>query len=115
VAPDGTLVAVANWVSESVSLIETQTHSVIETIAVGDEPQRVAFHPDGDRIYVASLDKPELDVIDATTFEVTDPIDTGLSGGSIATSSTSAMGPSRAAQPRSASTSTPSLARTRCG
>ncbi|WP_148588551.1 IPT/TIG domain-containing protein [Streptomyces sp. WAC01526] len=53
--PDGARVYVANRGSNTVSVIDTATNTVIDTIATGAGPTDVAISPDGTRAYVASF------------------------------------------------------------
>jgi YVTN family beta-propeller protein len=45
---------VANFASNSVSVIDTSSNTVIYTIAVGTQPNGIAFTPDGTRAYVTN-------------------------------------------------------------
>ena len=45
---------VANFGSNSVSVIDTSSNTVIYTIAVGTQPNGIAITPDGTRAYVAN-------------------------------------------------------------
>jgi YVTN family beta-propeller protein len=51
----------------TVSVIDTATHMVVDTVIVGDGPVGVAVSPTGDRVYVANAVSSNLSVIDATT------------------------------------------------
>ena len=44
---------VANFGSDSVSVIDTSSNAVVATVTVGDQPQGVAITPDGQSAYVA--------------------------------------------------------------
>ncbi|HEY0077369.1 MAG TPA: YncE family protein [Pyrinomonadaceae bacterium] len=56
-SPDGSRVYVANYESNSVSVIDTSNNSVVHTIDnVGVGPIGVALSPDGHRLYVANFD-----------------------------------------------------------
>lgn len=64
VNPAGTRVYVTLF-SGHVAVIDTATHAVTATLAVGDSPWGVAVHPDGGSVYAAAHDR--LNVIDART------------------------------------------------
>ena len=55
VSPDGTRAYVTNLGSGTVSVIDTDTNTVIATITVGSGPAGVAVSPDGTRAYVTNL------------------------------------------------------------
>ena len=55
VNPAGTRAYVVNYIDESLSVIDTATLRVVDTIAaVGTLPNAVAVHPNGTRVYVAN-------------------------------------------------------------
>jgi uncharacterized protein (TIGR03118 family) len=58
---------VTNASSSSVSVIDTATNTVIDTIVVGNRPVAVAFTPNGTRAYVANSDSNSVSVIDTAT------------------------------------------------
>ena len=51
VSPDGTRVYVANQGSDTVSVINTATNTVVATISAGSQPVGPAVSPDGARVY----------------------------------------------------------------
>lgn len=63
VSPGGTRLYVVNANSDTVSVINTVTNTVIRTIPVGDNPSGVAVSPDGERVYVASQNDDTVTVI----------------------------------------------------
>jgi YVTN family beta-propeller protein len=67
VTPDGSKVYVTNVNSNTVSVIDTATNTVIATIPVGTTPQGVAVTPDGSKVYVANSDSNTVSVIDTAT------------------------------------------------
>ena len=77
--PDFSNAYVVNSGSSSVSVIDTATLSVIETITDfdGDQIQYLAILPDGSKIYVTNLDSNFLFVIDTATNTVTTTIAVG--------------------------------------
>ena len=64
VSADGTRAYVANWASNSVSVLDTTTASVIRTITVGTNPSGVAVSPDGTRVYVSNYGSNSVSVLD---------------------------------------------------
>ncbi len=53
VSPDGTLAYITNGgAADSISVIDTRTDTVIDTIPVGDGIREMVLSPDGDRIYL---------------------------------------------------------------
>ena len=58
---------VANNCSNTVTVIDTATNSVIATIPVGINPEGVAITPDGTRAYVANITSQTVSVIDTAT------------------------------------------------
>jgi YVTN family beta-propeller protein len=66
VSPTGDRVYVGN-IDETISVISTSTHTVVETIDDVRDPQGLAVSPDGTRLYVANCDFNTVTVIDTTT------------------------------------------------
>jgi len=58
---------VPNSVSNTVSVIDTATNIVVDTIMVGTTPFAVAVTPDGTRVYVATENSNTVSVIDTAT------------------------------------------------
>jgi uncharacterized protein (TIGR03118 family) len=58
---------VTNSSSSSVSVIDTATNTVIDTIGVGGRPVAVAITPNGARVYVANSNSNSVSVIDTAT------------------------------------------------
>ncbi|MEV0947553.1 beta-propeller fold lactonase family protein [Rhodococcus sp. NPDC049939] len=54
ISPDGSRAYIANWGSDSVSVIDTATNTVTETVPVGETPLEVAITPDGDHAYITN-------------------------------------------------------------
>lgn len=67
VSPDGREVWVGQNGDGSISIIDTATNKVKETIKVGEVPIRVKFTPDGKRVLVSDPKAGELVVLDAAT------------------------------------------------
>ena len=74
-----TRVYVTNQNSDTVSVIDTATNTVVATIAVGDGPYAVAVDPAGTRAYVANLFSNNVSVIDTATNTVVATIPVGNS------------------------------------
>lgn len=68
---------ITNSNDASVSVIDTATNTVINTIPVGDGPFGVTVNPAGTSIYVANEIGNTVSVIDATTNTVTNTISVG--------------------------------------
>ena len=66
-APNGRRIYVANYFGNSVSVIDTQSQSVVSTIFVGLGPQGIAITPDGSRLYVSNFDDGTVSVVDVAT------------------------------------------------
>ncbi len=60
---------VANRGSDSVSVVDLSTRTVITEVAVGDRPYGVLVSPNGDHLYVAEQGADRLTTLDTTTFE----------------------------------------------
>src|SRR6202035_514425 len=67
VSPDGTRVYVVNNASDTVSVIDIATNTVVSTFAVGSHPRGVAVNPNGTRTFVANRDSNTVSVIDTAT------------------------------------------------
>jgi len=68
----------------TVSVIDTATNTVVETIPVGAFPFGVAITPDGTRAYVTGLDSSIVSVIDTGTNTVVATIPVGLAPAGVA-------------------------------
>jgi DNA-binding beta-propeller fold protein YncE len=66
VSPDGTRLAVSNWVAHTISLVhvENQRLATEESFFVGALPRGLAFAPDGKRLYVALSGADEVIAVD---------------------------------------------------
>ena len=73
----GPFAYVTNLNSDSVSVIDTTTNTVVETISVGIGPERVAIAPDGSRAYVTNRNSDSVSVIDTSTNTVIDSVTVG--------------------------------------
>jgi YVTN family beta-propeller protein len=64
-APSGTAY-VANTSSDTISVVNLTSQSVVNTIPVGDGPRYVAFAPNGSRAYVTNSNSDSISIIDTT-------------------------------------------------
>jgi YVTN family beta-propeller protein len=79
VSPDGHKVYVANsYLANGVSVIDTLTNMVIDTIPVGNGPEGLAVTADGSRIYVANIWDYDVSVINAATDKVVTTVPVGV-------------------------------------
>ncbi len=76
---DGTRAYVTNQNSNTVSVINTATNAVINTINVGTEPVGIDITPGGNLIYVVNKVSNNVSVINVATNTVIDTISVGLS------------------------------------
>jgi YVTN family beta-propeller protein len=70
-------VYITNEFSDTVSVINTASNTVIATIPIGRFPYGVAAAPDGSKVYVTNPDANTVSVIDTATNTVTATIPTG--------------------------------------
>jgi YVTN family beta-propeller protein len=68
----------ANQDSNSVSVIDGSTNTVVTTIPVGSHPHGVAVNPSTNRVYVANYDSGNVSVIDGSSDGVLTAIPVGL-------------------------------------
>jgi YVTN family beta-propeller protein/VCBS repeat-containing protein len=75
VTPDGSHAYVTNVMDNSVSVIDTNTNTVVTTItSVGNQPQSAAVTPNGTRLYVTNTLDNSVTVINTGTNAVTNTI-----------------------------------------
>ena len=72
--PNGTQVYITNRGSNSVSVIDPMTDTVIKTITVGIGPVGVAFNQDGSKAYIANSLGEALTIIDTVQLQVVEYI-----------------------------------------
>ncbi|HEY4327088.1 MAG TPA: cadherin-like beta sandwich domain-containing protein [Mucilaginibacter sp.] len=77
VTASGVFAYIANRDSNSVSVINTATNTVVATIPVGIAPFGVSASPDGSKVYVANSGSSYISVIDTKTNTVVNTIQTG--------------------------------------
>lgn len=70
VSPDERLVAVANWNSDDVSIIRTDSMTVVKTIKTGLIPRGMEFTPNGEYLYVCNFGSSTLSKINVLALEV---------------------------------------------
>lgn len=73
----GPLAFATNQQSSNISVIDTETNSVISTIAVGKEPAGVSVGNEGNLVFVSNPGDGTVLVIDARSGELVDTIETG--------------------------------------
>ncbi len=70
VIPDGWTTYVANYRSDNVSVIDTQTNRVVGSISVGKGPSSIGITSDDKTAYVVNLVSNTISVIDTQTNQV---------------------------------------------
>jgi YVTN family beta-propeller protein len=82
VNPAGTHVYVANSLSDTLSVIEIASNTVVHTVTLGGgeetSPFGVAVHPDGSRVYVTLQQAGSVAVIDTSTNALVDTLSVGM-------------------------------------
>jgi RHS repeat-associated protein len=74
---DGSLLYVANFFDDTVSIVNTSTNTVSTTVAVGDYPLDLLLTADDGTLYVLNRNDDSISVIDTSTQTVTDTITVG--------------------------------------
>ncbi|AKB22332.1 beta-propeller fold lactonase family protein [Methanosarcina sp. WH1] len=91
VSPDGTKVYVTNirehfegivevdadFVIGTVSVIDTATDTVTDTVKIGEEPSGIAVSPSGTKVYVANYGNSSVSIIDTATNKVIGTVEVG--------------------------------------
>lgn len=67
ISPNGATLYVTNTVSGTVSVIDTASRAVVNTILAGTEPYGLALTPNGRKLYVSNARSNDVTVIDALT------------------------------------------------
>jgi YVTN family beta-propeller protein len=90
---------VANLGSDDISVIDTQTDTVVATLAAGQDPDGAAVSADGSRVYIANFASDDLTVVDTATRTVvaTIPVGAGPVGVALTSDGTRAFVANRAA------------------
>ena len=68
---------VPNSSTDDVSVIDSATNTVVDTIDAGRQPNNIEFNPSNTNIYVTNRDSDDVSVIDSATNAVVDTIDVG--------------------------------------
>ena len=63
--------------SNSVSIIDIATNTVIDTVSVGSGPTGISATPDGTKVYVTNYGSSTVSVIDTETKKVTATVNVG--------------------------------------
>jgi YVTN family beta-propeller protein len=79
VDPNTNMVYVANYDSNTTSIINGATNSVVDTVPVGQLPAGVAINPNTNLIYVANWHSNTVSIINGTTNSVVDTVPVGQS------------------------------------
>jgi len=77
VVPDGSRIYVVRTETNSVNVIETQTNSVVATVAVQDSPVCCAVSSSGEQVYVLNAGSGTVSIVRTSDNMVTDTIDVG--------------------------------------
>ena len=72
---------VTNSCNGTVSVVDTDTNTIVATIPVGINPLGVAITPDGTRVYVSNSGSGTVSVIDTSTNTVVATIPVGIDSG----------------------------------
>ncbi|WP_284234960.1 YVTN family beta-propeller repeat protein [Mycobacterium antarcticum] len=91
ISPDGATVYVTHPNDDTVSVIDTVTNTVVDTITVGDLPLTVVVSPNGATAYVNNGQDTSVSVIDTVTNTVIDTINVGPVPNGVAVSPDSAI------------------------
>jgi YVTN family beta-propeller protein len=75
--PDGKRLFVSNWSSQSISVIDTATNTVLQTVHVGMNPNDMKLSSDG-RLFIACSNDNTVYAIDTRTLQVIEKISTTL-------------------------------------
>jgi len=62
--PSGDLTFVSNWVSQDISVFDSETKKLLRRIPVNGTPRGMTFPPDGGLLFVAIYDRAEVAVVD---------------------------------------------------
>jgi YVTN family beta-propeller protein/parallel beta-helix repeat protein len=68
---------ITNYFNNTVSVIDTATNNVVDTVNVGSNPFGVAVSPDGTNVYITNLGSGNVSVIDAATNNVIATVNAG--------------------------------------
>jgi len=71
ITPDGSRAYTANVFAGNVSVLDLRSHSLVKSIPVAQQVQRISISPDGRTVYTHDQTKPRIAVIDTSTDGVT--------------------------------------------
>ncbi len=77
ISPPADRVYCANYVANTVTVVDTATKQLIANIPVGQRPRAIAITPDGREVYTANTRDGTVSVIDTNTLNVVATIPTG--------------------------------------
>lgn len=80
------LALITNNLDRTVSVVNTETHQVEQTITVGSHPVGVAISPDASKAYISNSGAASLSVIDLASRVVTNTVSVGNNPGGISVS-----------------------------
>jgi len=101
---DAWTVYVSNEKANTVSIIDSETWEVVETIPVGQRPRGIAISPDGRELYICASDDDTVEVYDTATMTRTPHPAVGSRPGSFSCSRRRAT---RSTSPTRTTTSSP--------
>ena len=84
VSPDGSRIYLANGRGNSVSVIDTVSYDLLETIPVGERVWGIGMTRDGKKLYAANGLSNDVSVIDTLSEKVTATIPVGEGAGGVA-------------------------------
>ncbi|HKN23705.1 MAG TPA: hypothetical protein VJX72_02575 [Candidatus Acidoferrum sp.] len=70
ITPDGSRAYTANVFAGSVSVLDLQKHSLVATIPVAGQVQRISISPDGHTVYTHDQQKPRIALIDTSKNQI---------------------------------------------
>jgi len=70
-SPDGSLTVVSNWISQDISVFDSDSKKLLRRIPVGGTPRGMAFSPNGALLYTAIYDAALIAVVDMAQNKVT--------------------------------------------
>ncbi len=70
ITPDGSRAYTANVFAGSVSVLDLQEHSLVATIPVAGQVQRISISPDGHTVYTHDQQKPRIALVDTSKNEI---------------------------------------------
>jgi YVTN family beta-propeller protein len=65
--PSNENIYVINSYSDDVSVIDSSTNTVVDTINVGMKPYDIEFNPSNNNIYIANMDSNTVSVVDSSS------------------------------------------------